>query len=282
MAVDSGGRHAVTAAEGFEELAARVWDLHTGRCVHVLGGHRGPVTSVCVIPDGLVALTGSGDRTVRVWDVSTGRCLRVHVCMTPDGRHILSSGHAENAVWMWELSSGRRVARFLGHTSTVWSVCVDPTGWFAVTGGKDGTARLWDLPSGELARTLTGHSGSVRSVCTTPDGRFAITGGEDATARVWDLPSGDPRFILEGHTSSVISVRTTPDGRFALTAGQDDGSVRQWDLTTGPLRAHSGDVRLGQAGIDLRHPPGAPVDGLLAADRCTHTRPVHPPLHPHS
>jgi WD40 repeat protein len=69
------------------------------------------------------------------------------VCVTPDGRYALSSGHPNDVVWAWDLSTGRRVKRLIGHTGTVLATSVTPDGRFAVTGGMDNTARSGTSPT---------------------------------------------------------------------------------------------------------------------------------------
>ena len=55
----------------------RVWEVASGRCVHVLEGHDGYVLSVCTLDGGGVKLaSGSRDKTVRIWSTLTGSCLR--------------------------------------------------------------------------------------------------------------------------------------------------------------------------------------------------------------
>lgn len=55
----------------------RVWDLQTGRCVHVLAGHTGRLNRVRVAPSAPIAVTVADDFTARVWDWPAGRCLHV-------------------------------------------------------------------------------------------------------------------------------------------------------------------------------------------------------------
>lgn len=46
--------------------AGRVWDLRTGRSVHVLSGHVKQVLAVACAPDGWHIATGSEDHSVKV------------------------------------------------------------------------------------------------------------------------------------------------------------------------------------------------------------------------
>ncbi|HMN31442.1 MAG TPA: hypothetical protein PKE45_25055, partial [Caldilineaceae bacterium] len=54
----------------------RLWDSHTGQCLHMLQGHVNEVRSVCFSPDGRLLASGSYDETIKLWDVQTGECLR--------------------------------------------------------------------------------------------------------------------------------------------------------------------------------------------------------------
>jgi WD40 repeat protein len=63
--------------------------------------------------------------------------------------------------------------------------------------------------------------------------------------------------VLKGHTGGGTVVALTPDGHRAIS-GSDDGTLRFWDLDSGPDAScvrgpHGG----GQGGGDLpRRPPG--------------------------
>jgi WD40 repeat protein len=55
----------------------RLWDRHTGQCLHVLAGHMDTVRSVSFSFGGEVLASGSSDETIRIWDVRTGECRRI-------------------------------------------------------------------------------------------------------------------------------------------------------------------------------------------------------------
>lgn len=187
------------AASGALDGTVHLWDVATGRRLHVLTGHPDMVEAVRFSPDGRVLATGgSADRTllvdygsrIRLWDVASGRCLAV----------------------------------LEGHTWVVRSVSFSADGSRLASVGDDRTLRLWDLRTGRCVHVLT-HPDKLKVVGLSGDARVAVTGG-DAT-RVWDLPTGECRLVLGGPVED-LSLR----GGLVLT-GNRDGEIRLWDLADG-------------------------------------------------
>jgi WD40 repeat protein len=87
------------------------------------------VAGAAVTPDGLRAVTVSGDKTGRVWELSTGKTL-------------------------FELC---------GHGNWVNAVAVYDDGRKAITASVDRSARLWDLRNGHCFATLQVRADAVIS-----------------------------------------------------------------------------------------------------------------------
>ena len=103
---------------------ARIWDVGTGKALHVLEGHRGFVNTVIFLRDGKTIATGGEDGTIRLWDVKSGgevARIQAHemgrerddgdrrrdvfaLALSPDGRRMASAGR-DTMVKVWEVAT---------------------------------------------------------------------------------------------------------------------------------------------------------------------------------
>ncbi len=95
-------------ATGSNDLTARLWDVKTGICKHILQGHKGRITSLCFSSDSCLLATGSQDKTACVWSIKTG---------------------INRAV-------------YTGHTQELTCVSFSPNGSLLATASLDGTIRI--------------------------------------------------------------------------------------------------------------------------------------------
>jgi len=117
---------------GSGDQTARVWDMETSKCLHVLtvGDEDlkdAGVTSVAISPDGRLVAAGSLDKMVRVWDTHSGQLLE----------------------------------KLEGHKESVYSVVFSPDGKTLISGSLDKTLKSWDLNIGGR----NGQGGLRRTTC---------------------------------------------------------------------------------------------------------------------
>lgn len=269
LAATPDGRLLVSASW---DRTVRVWDLATGRAVHVFEGHDQYVESVGITPDGRSAVSGSVDGSVRVWDLTVGMLADVlqlgepvvDIAVHPDGtrlaiatpsRVLLRSLEPEgSSVVVAEddpnrrfdhlgiLAMGGKLAlTFMKNERDIISLAVSPDGGRLYTGRIGGTLEWWDLTAGsrhggrftdEEVGASRAHRGPVWAITPTPDGTAVVSGGEDGTARIWETGTGTRRCTLTGHDGPVHAVAVTPDGSGVVTASKDT-TVRVWNPSTG-------------------------------------------------
>jgi WD40 repeat protein len=133
------------------------------------------------------------------------------------------------ALLLWDISTGRCLRDFRGHTHWVTSVCWSPDGNFALSGNANGTLELWEIVTGRCLRILKGHTDRIDSVCFSADGNFALSGSRDNTMRLWEISTKKCIWTFEGHTNRVVSTCFSVDGCFAISAS-DDQLLKVWTL----------------------------------------------------
>jgi WD40 repeat protein len=73
---------------------------------------------------------------------------------SPSGNYLAVAGD-EGKVTLWDVSTGKHEATFVGHTDRVSAVAWSVDGRLLITGADDGTVRLWPVP----AALATGKGG---------------------------------------------------------------------------------------------------------------------------
>ena len=242
------GRRLATACK---DRAIRIWDVKTGRPVHLLKGPS--ALSVSFRPGGEYLASGCVDGAIRIWEVGTERLLRtiqahtgyvLSVAYSREG-DVLASGAMDGAVHVWHAKTGRLLRTLGQHTGYVLSVSFSPDGAKLASGSADGSVRIWEVKTGRLLHRLEGHAGYIPSVSFSPDGAKLASGGVDGAIRIWEVETGRLRHKLTGHSDWVMSVVFSPDGGRLASAARDQ-SVRLWDARRGwlltRLKGHTGAV----------------------------------------
>ncbi|MCD4656879.1 MAG: WD40 repeat domain-containing protein [Planctomycetes bacterium] len=211
-----------------------------------LKGHNAAVRSVSFSPNGKILASGSRR--------DTGK--------DDDKGYIIWEGEIK----LWDVSSGKCIRTFNGHSNYVYSVCFSPDGKLLASGSvsdtgmlktdEDTEIKIWDVSSGKCILTLKGHKGFVYSVSFSPDGKILASGsggwdwnnfesfGEIKLWDVSDMSIAKELCTLKGHSSFVNSVSFTPDGTllasssYRETGTKDDsgsanliGEIKLWDVS---------------------------------------------------
>jgi WD40 repeat protein len=245
-----------------------LWDLATGRELHVLGGKENTVYAIAFSPDGKNLVSADGGGLVNLWDVKSGKVIRTlqgHVdevfCLAfaPDGKTLVSGDH-DNTIRIWDMETGkqRRVIEVSwaegfwkrleeqtdeGPKSGVFALAFSSDGKTFASGHFDNIIRLWDAATGKELSKLEGHGRRVAGLAFSPDGKTLASGGWDHTIRFWDLATGKELHRYPGHDGYPVGVVVSPDSKQVLTAG-GHATLRLWELATGKellvFRGHSG------------------------------------------
>lgn len=246
LAFSPGG---MTLAAGGSDGTVRLWKSltrHTRAITLAYGGSL-PV-SVTFSPDGKTL--AAGDFAVRLWDVATGRQTRqlrappdgfTQVAFSPGGE-ILAVGGGSGAdllrsgiigtgvVDLWNLATGRPIARLTARSGPVNTIGFSPDGKTLATGDRDGTVRLWNLASHRQIGEPITAPGSVHAVAFSPDGSTLAVGDATGTVRLWDLATRQQIGDTLTGQAPVNAVAFSSDGT-TLAVADAGQAVQLWDVS---------------------------------------------------
>ncbi|MBA4064991.1 MAG: hypothetical protein C0501_15020 [Isosphaera sp.] len=162
------------------------------------------------------------------------------LALTLDGQTLVTAGE-DSRLRLWGPLDLREVKTFDGDFGAVEHMALAPNGKRVatcatrLTTGEMGV-QLWDLSTGAEQRRLRGPAANVRCVALSPDSRAIAAGAEDSLVWVWLADASGPKtFCMKGHSGAVTAVWfVAPES--LLSAGAD-GTVRQWDLAAGKVKA---------------------------------------------
>ncbi len=206
------------------------------------------VLSLDFNPDGTLLATGSGEPsrsgTIQIWNLEERTLFRdfgephtdtvFSLDFSRDNKFLASSG-ADKFVKVWDISTGRMVRSFEGHTNHVLGVSWRHDGKHLAScgaqgggaGGIPGDIKIWNFESGEQVRTIT-LGKQVTAISYVGDTDEIVTACGDKNARRHRTNNGQQRFVFGGATDFLYAISITSDGEL-IAAGGQDSVLRIWN-----------------------------------------------------
>ena len=179
------------ALSGSDDGALHLWDLNTGKRVHLMKGHGAKILGLDVTANGKLAVTASWDRTVRVWNLETGKI-----------KHVLK-----------------------GHTAPINAAAFTADGKQILSAATDGTLRLWNVEPGTLQRVAYRHGWGINVLKRLTGSNLFLFGALDGSNGIYDLDSNQLVRKLKAHEKPVLSIASLSKPGLVATGG-GDGEIR--------------------------------------------------------
>ena len=139
--------------------------------------------------DGGTLATVTRDGYSIIWDTATrkermriehgGQSFGSSVAVSPDGT-ILALTYGiddfENAVSLWDVTTGEHLGTLPGHKQAIWSVAFSPDGRTLASSSADGSLRLWNVASRRELMSIAEGGSSLAHLRFSPDGAFLVAG----------------------------------------------------------------------------------------------------------
>jgi WD40 repeat protein len=177
------------------------------------------------------------DNIVRVWDLESGRLLHAikhegpaasgALCFCPNSEYLVTAGDYGSHVRIWNLNTGKEVARFA--QSSVSEITFSPDGTMIASSGRDNSARIWKYAN-TMAGAAFNYDSAVRRVLFSPSGNYLAVARQSGRNSLYDI-NKNQSFLLQ-HSDLAHHMAFTDDDQFLATGGKD-GAARIWESATG-------------------------------------------------
>jgi WD40 repeat protein len=210
----------------------------------------GTALTMAVSPDNKRAAAVDVNGLVIVWDMATGRQLHILagsaagegcLAFSPDGRYLATGGRhnrfrrpeGDFRVRVWDVRSGKEVARFPQQQGPVGAVAFSPDGAALVSGGAGQPVTVWTFPGGVKRWELVTGAAGVQPFALAPDGRRLAVAHDAHTVALYSFDRGVKLWTVRT-PKTIDAYRFSADGRSLLTEESD--ALRLWEVAAGQER----------------------------------------------
>ncbi len=232
------------------EARLSIWDPVSGKQLRRHATYIGSSTVLRYSPDGKTLLASASRGVFQSWDTASGK--RLGLTRGPDcfprsiaftGDKVLAAGIKDQAICLWEVSSGRELSPRDQHTAGITGLAFTADGKEVLSVGE--CVRWWDLARGRKVRQFAPRSdpnldrfGLPSSFGISPDGKYLYRSQRhQGGLRLIDLRSGKELYDLPPVAESRrgLELAFSEGSGFLATfrGGDQETATSIWDLSRG-------------------------------------------------
>ncbi|XP_061634556.1 WD repeat-containing protein 18 [Phyllopteryx taeniolatus] len=225
-----------------------VFDAHSGSSLLSYRGGNSSARTLCVLNGQYLLSAQLAKNFINVWEIHRKEQLQQKIvcpgavtCISASTDGIFLAAGVAEAVYLWEVSTGKLLSVVTRHYQDVTCVKFTDDGSHFVSGGKDSVVLVWSLSSViqvELSHTpeprhiLSRHSLPITDLHCGMMGVQArvATASLDQTVKLWEVSSGE--LLLSVLFDVEIMAVTLDPCEYFLFCGGSDGNIFQVSLST--------------------------------------------------
>jgi len=190
---------------------------------------------------------------------------------------LLFTASKDHVINVWFSHNGERLGTYNGHNGSVWSIDVDSSSEFMVSGAADNTMRLWEVQTGKCLYTWEFPTAVKRVAFSDDDKQIVLVTeqrmGYQGAVTIFNVNRTEPTDQSEEPVnqfnpvgSKAVLAVFTPNSNLIVT-GHESGKVALFDAKTGDEvdsneRAHSEPI------TDLQMAPDRSYFVTSSKDKC--------------
>jgi WD40 repeat protein len=217
-----------------------LWNLCRDRSLRSFTNFTGPVRFVWT-PGHRALAVAAGGHAVRRISLETGLQSDLirdpeddldTVAFSPSATNLVATGCESGVVKLWDLHSGKMLARYSGQLGPATSLAFSPDGRWLACAADDGFQVMLSDVRGGTNVWIRKTTLPAQVVMFSPDGLQLVSGGsvEAGNIQVWDL-QGNTAAFPAAHSGWVYHLAFSPDGKF-LASGSADSTTILWDFAS--------------------------------------------------
>jgi WD40 repeat protein len=166
------------------------------------------------------------------WESAIAKYVRLKnsLLITSDGKTLIK-GKFGTKVKRWDISSGKAVMEYVGHSKAVLCYELSKDGKKLLTGGGDGKIMLWNTQTGDSIQSIQTYREPIFDVHFNSDETKVASSSWDATMKIHDLSSGKLETYFDFQNSSAYNILFHPNDLYLFTSRLDN-SLQMWELDT--------------------------------------------------
>ena len=138
----------------------------------------------------------------------------------PSGEYCVTAGY-DNAIILWNVSSGKQIRMFNRHTAPVWSVVFSPDGSKILSTSADATTKLYEVSSGKLLHSWNSPKDDIRQAYFSSNGKLVMLINNRDLNFVYDVETGEAvgeynknysagyqRYVIDPTGTKILSTST--------------------------------------------------------------------------
>lgn len=248
-------------ASGSSDNNVKIWDIHTGHCIHNLIGHSDSIKSLAYSPDGKSLASGSDDNIIKIWDTSNGKCVYTlnddafiksydiefvrSLEFSSDNKHLASS--SANTIKIWDPNSGNCI-HSLNHDYVIFARYIILQNnillLISISGNRNPSVKIWDTENYKILHTIE-QKRVLSSLTSLTNGKHFVTGELCGLINIRRIDNYEiiKTFKDEGFVGSLTC---SPDRQFLVSTseGNTESYIKIWDINSGNCihKIHAGEL----------------------------------------